>query len=189
MSAWKRSRPGSIEETEEPADASPDSVASSPAERPAAGDKAAQLLAGRPHFRRELEVKLTRAGYERGEIAEVLDRLVHLRLLDDETLARSFVETVARRKGWGRMRVAQELGRRGAPEAAIHSALADLTADADLEAAREAARRWRSRSRDDSSALARHLSRRGFTSNAIFKVLKEMAPLDSAEEEELAPEG
>ena len=91
----------------------------------------------------------------------------------------AFVETVARRKGWGRMRVAQELARRGAPEAAAQAALAGLSADADLEGAREAARRWRSRgagsSADAAAALARHLSRRGFASSAIFKVLKEMA--------------
>ena len=146
---------------------------------PPAGDKAAQLLALRPHFRRELETKLQRAGYAREEIAEVLDKLVRLRLLDDGALASAFVETVARRKGWGRMRVAQELARRGAPEAAAQAALAGLSADADLEGAREAARRWRSRgagsSADAAPALARHLSRRGFASSAIFKVLKEMA--------------
>lgn len=146
---------------------------------PAAGAKAAQLLALRPHFRRELEVKLERAGYERAQIAAALDKLARLRLLDDAALARSFVETVARRKGWGRMRVAQELARRGAPEEAAQGALADLSADTDLERAREAARRWRARgagsAADAAHALARHLSRRGFASSAIFKVLKEMA--------------
>ena len=111
-----------------------------------AGDKAARLLALRPHFRRELEVKLERAGYERAQIAEALDKLVRLRLLDDAALARSFVETVARRKGWGRMRVAQELARRGAPEEAAQAALAERSPEDDLEGAREAARRWRGRS-------------------------------------------
>mgnify|MGYP003519681950 CR=1 FL=1 len=42
---------------------------------PPAGDKAAQLLALRPHFRRELETKLQRAGYAREEIAEVRSSL------------------------------------------------------------------------------------------------------------------
>ena len=101
----------------------------------------------RPHFRRELEVKLQRAGYERSEVGEALDKLVRLRLLDDGALARAFVETVARRKGWGRMRVAQELARRGAPDEAAGAALAGLSPDADLEGAREAARRWRRKER------------------------------------------
>lgn len=159
-----------------------------------AGDKAAQLLALRPHFRRELEVKLQRAGYEREEVAEALDKLARLRLLDDGALARAFVETVARRKGWGRMRVAQELARRGAPEEAAQAALADRSPEEDLEAAREAARKWRGPATATSAALARHLARRGFPSSAIFKVLKEMAAptsrLEAAGDEgsEAAPE-
>ena len=144
----------------------------------------------RPRFSRcdrtfgaQLELKLVRSGYDREEIAAALDRLANLRLLDDATQARAFAATVARRKGWGRMRVAQELARRGAPEAAAEAALAGLSNDADLEAAREAARRWRAKSSGGRAAspqgrdaLARHLSRRGFASSAIFKVLKEMAP-------------
>jgi SOS response regulatory protein OraA/RecX len=164
-------------------------------ERPPAADKAAALLALRPHFRRELELKLGRSGYEREEIAAALDKLTNLRLLDDAAQARTFVETVARRKGWGRMRVAQELARRGAPEAAAEAALAGLSSDADLEAAREAARRWRAKSgggraasQPGRDALARHLSRRGFASSAIFKVLKEMALPESSGEEAPAPE-
>jgi SOS response regulatory protein OraA/RecX len=145
------------------------------------------LLALRPHFRRELEVKLARAGYEHGEIGEALDKLARLRLVDDTALARAFVETVARRKGWGRMRVLQELARRGASEEATQAALAGRSPDADLEAARKAARRWRAKSADP-AALARHLSRRGFASSAIFKVLKEMAPLASSEGDDPAAE-
>ena len=112
-----------------------------------------------------------------------------------ELLARSFVETVARRKGWGRLRVAQELARRGAPEEAAAAALAGLAPEDDLEGAREAARRWRRRSGGDKAAnpraaeaLARHLSRRGFATSAIFKVLKEMAPFASDEERGSAAE-
>ncbi|MBP9146186.1 MAG: RecX family transcriptional regulator [Thermoanaerobaculia bacterium] len=153
-----------------------------PARLVPAADKAARLLALRPHFRRELEVKLERSGYGRAEVAEALEKLVRLKLLDDLALARAFVETVARRKGWGRMRVAQELARRGAPEEAAQAALALRSPEDDLEGAREAARRFRSKSSGAASgdagraeALARHLSRRGFASSAIFKVLKEMA--------------
>ena len=179
MSAWKRLKAGE-ESAAGDRPAAGDRRAAS--DRPAASDKAAQLLALRPHFRRELEVKLARAGYERGEIGDALDKFARLRLLDDAALARSFVETTARRKGWGRLRVAQELARRGAPEAAAEAALAGLSADADLDAAREAARRWRRRGVGKPDALARHLSRRGFASSAIFKVLKEMAPTTSGEE-------
>ncbi len=188
MSAWKRSK--AAKGGGETGESTPATVALT-TERPPADSKAAQLLALRPHFRRELEQKLARAGYERDEIAEALDKLERLRLLDDGALARSFVETVARRKGWGRLRIAQELARRGAPEASSAEALAGVSIEDDLEAAREAAARWRRRAgadRSDRATLARHLSRRGFTGNAILKVLKEMAPSDSDQEEDLAAE-
>lgn len=133
------------------------------------------MLALRPHFRRELERKLARAGYGSEEVAAALDRLARMRLLDDVALARAFADTVARRKGYGRMRIAQELARRGAPEAGIQAALAGHSADEDLERAREAARRFTARRAGDSEALARHLHAKGFAKNAIFKVLKEMA--------------
>ena len=66
--------------------------------------------------------------------------------------------------------------------AAAGAALAGLSPDADFEGAREAARRWRRKGVGSVDALARHLSRRGFASSAIFKVLKEMAPSTSDEE-------
>lgn len=147
----------------------------SDAKRPPVDDKAAQLLALRPHFRRELERKLARVGYGPEEVAVALDRLARMRLLDDVALARAFVDTVARRKGYGRMRIAQELARRGAPEEGIQAALAGHSADEDLERAREAARRWSAKRAGDPQALARHLDAKGFAGNAIFKVLKEMA--------------
>lgn len=163
--------------------------------RAAADAKAADLLALRPHFRRELEQKLARAGYEAEEIAGALDKLARLRLLDDAALARTFIETTARRKGWGRMRVAQELARRGAPREAAEAALALLSAADDLEAARKAAERWRRGHRGAASsgslgaqALARHLARKGFARNAILKVLKEMAPLASDQAEDAEAE-
>ncbi|HVR06535.1 MAG TPA: hypothetical protein VMW75_00680, partial [Thermoanaerobaculia bacterium] len=54
------------------------------------------------------------------------------------------------------------------PQAAA-AALADLPED-DLPGAREAAARWRGK---NAAALARHLSRKGFSRRAIFAVLAE----------------
>lgn len=154
------------------------------AERPSADDKAAQLLALRPHFRRELERKLARADYEREEIGAALDRLSRLGLLDDAALAKGFVDSVAKRKGFGRRRIAQELARRGAPEEATRVALETRSGDEDLERAREIAVRFAEKGGTDAQRLARQLDRKGFAKDAIFKVLKEMAlaaPSDEAE--------
>ncbi len=153
------------------------------AARPSADDKAAHFLALRPHFRRELEVKLARAGYDRGEIGDALDRLSRLGLLDDAALARGFVDTVAKRKGFGRRRIAQELARRGAPEEATRAALETRSAQNDLERARELSARFLAKGGKDPQRLARQLDRKGFAKDAIFKVLKEMA-MDASESEE-----
>jgi hypothetical protein len=51
----------------------------------------------------------------------------------------------------------------------VTAALADLPED-ELPAARQAAGRWHGK---DAAALARHLSRKGFSRHAIFAVLAE----------------
>ncbi len=76
-------------------------------------DKALQLLARRDHFRVELEEKLRRKGFGDDEIASAVGRLDELGLLDDEALARRFVEFRAADRGWGPRRLVAELERRG----------------------------------------------------------------------------
>jgi regulatory protein len=135
-------------------------------------DKAVQLLAARPHFRRELEAKLRQRGFPSEEIDETLGRLTDQGYLDDHAAARSFVEGRAA-KGEGRARLRAELAKRGAPEEAIEEALSELTDEDDLPRAREAAEAWRRKGGTDPRALARHLDRKGFSRRAIVAVLNE----------------
>ena len=94
-------------------------------------DKAVQLLAARPHFRRELEAKLRQRGFPSEEIEEALARLTEQGYLDDRAAARSLVESRAA-KGEGRTRLRAELVKRGASEEAIEDALSELTEQDDL---------------------------------------------------------
>jgi regulatory protein len=144
--------------------------------------KAAQLLAGRPHFRAELAAKLARRGFPAGEIAAALDRLEEQGYLDDKKTAADFIAHRRESRGEGRLRLRAELVRRGAPAAAIDEALAGLDEEDDLDAARAAAARA---AKKDPAALARHLARKGFSRRAIVAVLNE-GPGDSAG---LVPEG
>jgi regulatory protein len=132
-------------------------------------DRACELLARRPHFRRELALKLGRRGYAAAEVAAALDRLTAQGYIDDGATSRSLVSARQARGGLGPARLRAELARRGADPAAAAAALATLPAD-ELPAAREAARRWHGR---DAAALARHLARKGFSRRAIFAVLKD----------------
>ncbi len=75
-------------------------------------DKAVQLLAVRPHFRRELEAKLRQRGFPSEDIEETLGRLTDQGYLDDRAAARSFVEGRAG-KGEGRVRLRAELREAG----------------------------------------------------------------------------
>jgi regulatory protein len=137
---------------------------------PSCYDKAAQLLAVRPHFRQELKAKLAQRGYPSEEIEQALERLESQGYLDDRAAARGFVESRLHR-GEGRSRLRAELLKRGAPEAAVEEALAELTPENDLPAAREAAARWERQGGRDPRALARHLDRKGFSRRAIVAVL------------------
>jgi regulatory protein len=147
-------------------------------ERLPAIDRALKLLEQRPHFAREVERKLARAGYERAEIEAALARLGELGYLDDAAHARSHAATLAERRGYGAMRIRAELARRGAAPEAAAAAIAGVSPEAELDRAREAARKFlrRSGAGDRVPALGRHLARKGFDRRAIFTVLKELAP-------------
>ena len=140
---------------------------------PSCYDKAAQLLAARPHFRRELAAKLVQRGYAAEEIDAALVRLTEQGYLDDRAAARGFVESRLAR-GEGRARLRAELLRRGAGEEVAEEALAELTPEDDLPAARAAAERWERLGGRDPRALARHLDRKGFSRRAIVAVLNAM---------------
>ncbi|MEA2564805.1 MAG: regulatory protein [Acidobacteriota bacterium] len=134
--------------------------------------KAVQLLGSRPHFRRELQVKLAQRKFPPEEIEEALDRLAGQGYLDDRKTAAAFVEHRLEHKTEGRLRLRAELEKRGAPDDAVEEALAAVPED-DLESTREAAERWqRLHPRGKPAALAQHLARKGFSRRAIFAVLK-----------------
>jgi SOS response regulatory protein OraA/RecX len=138
--------------------------------RPSCDDKAAELLARRPHFRAQLSAKLAGRGYPDDEIALTLDRLERRGWLDDRRTAAEFAERRLARGPVGRRRLAAELARRGAPSEAVSEALEQLPAD-DRAAASAAAARWRGRG--GPAALARHLDRLGFGGAAIRAALEE----------------
>jgi regulatory protein len=142
-------------------------------------DKAVELLAARPHFRAELAAKLGRRGFPAAAVEAALDRLAREGYLDDARTAADYAAHRRERGGEGRRRLAAELARRGAPEAAVDAALATLPED-DLPAARAAAEQWERRAGGsnpralrDLRALARHLDRKGFSRRAIVAVLNE----------------
>jgi regulatory protein len=152
-------------------------------------DKAAELLAIRPHFEAELRRKLIRRRYPEDEVEATLSRFCDLGYLDDEASARSFVDSRLRRGPVGRMRLSVELRRRGVAGEIVADVVGQISDDDELERARVAAERWSRRQRSSGStespdggrpdagrieALGRHLGRKGFEKRVILEVLQSL---------------
>jgi len=136
--------------------------------------KAQELLARRPHFRRELAVKLASRKYSAEEVETTLARLAEQGYLDDLEHAFDLARGPLQRKGYGPRRLRHELERRGAPEEVVDEVLSAVLADGELAPARQAAERWLSRGRGDRQALARHLDRKGYSTRVILRVIEEL---------------
>jgi regulatory protein len=94
---------------------------------PAVG-AALKALARRDFFQRELAGRLLAKGFSEEEVERALARCGELGYLDDEGLARRFVEQRAVAKGWGPARLRAELRRRGAPRQVVEDAVAEASA-------------------------------------------------------------
>jgi len=136
--------------------------------------KALDLLARRPHFRRQLEAKLRLRGFEETDVVGVCDHLEERGFLDDTECARGLATGSMRRKGYGPRRVRAELAKRGAPETAVEEAVAEAFDDGEMPLLRQSAERWLCRREWDRESLARHLERKGFSSGAIVSLLQEL---------------
>lgn len=129
-------------------------------------ERALRLLAVRPRSRRELEVRLRRAGFEPAEVDEELIRLEVVGLVDDEAFARELARhhVISRRSG--RRAVVEALAARGVSRQVIEEVVAGLGQDEDgraLELARERASRLAGLAPDRAfGRLSSLLMRRGY---------------------------
>src|SRR5262245_13478485 len=92
-------------------------------------ERALRLLAVRPRSRRELEIRLLRAGFERDEVDEELTRLEAVGLVDDEAFARELADHHVRARRSGRRAVVGALAAKGVSRSVIEEAVAGLGED------------------------------------------------------------
>jgi regulatory protein len=129
-------------------------------------ERALRLLAVRPRSRRELEVRLRRAGFELAEVDEELIRLEAVGLVDDEAFARELARhhVISRRSG--RRAIVGALAAKGVSREVIEEAVAGLGEDEDERAlglARERASRLAGLPPDKAfGRLSSVLMRRGY---------------------------
>lgn len=137
---------------------------------------AMKYLSYRPRSVAEVERNLREKGYETEIIAQAVNRLQALNLLNDESFARYWVEQRETFKPRGRRALQQELRQKGVPRQIIETAVADVDETA---AARKAARkklhRWQKM--DEKTyrrKLGGYLQRRGFSYDTIRKISEEL---------------
>jgi len=142
---------------------------------------ALSALARREYGRIELERKLQRhlLGTESAaDIGQVLDRLQAKGLLSDERMAQGFVRTRAAR--YGRLRIKQELQRRGLDRETIAAALPSAGDEFGVALAL-----WQRKfgqppaTMQERARQGRYLAARGFAPALIARILKGTEPLEA----------
>jgi regulatory protein len=89
-------------------------------------ERALGLLAVRARSRRELQLRLLRAGFERTEVDDELSRLEAVGLLDDERFAEELTEQAVSSRKQGRRAIASALASKGVSPSTIARAIEDL---------------------------------------------------------------
>ena len=156
----------------------PGRVSMSRHERKHALNSAYRSLARRAHSRHELQQKLERKKYSHDTIQAVLAELETQKFLDDRAFAMSFARDRLQRRRLGRDRVALELKVKGIAAELIENTLGPLYDEMDEQTlAKQVLNKKlhtmkRSPTASDRRRLTDFLRRRGFSYEAIRKVLK-----------------
>lgn len=142
-----------------------------------AKEKALYLLEHRAHSKKELTDKIVRSGADRDVAKAAADRMEELGLVNDEAYARALTAKLFSQKGWGKMRVRQELRLKGIDRELIDALLEEFD-DEDRE--RETARQMLQRKYpgwDEDEKIRRRamvgLQRLGYTYDTIRSVLRD----------------
>ena len=134
---------------------------------------ALKMLAAREHSRNDLERKLHARGYALSAVREVLEDLCGRGLLSEARMAEAYVAERVR-KGFGPLRVRQELRSKGLADALIQPALAKSTREwLDLMTAAHDRKFGPERTADprELTRRARFLEYRGFPAELIGRFL------------------
>ena len=159
-----------------------------------ATEAALVLLEVRARARREIETRLAQKGYEEGVVAQVLEKLTRLGLLDDAQFAAQWVAAKTRAGGSrpvGRRRLSSELFGKGVAKEQIAQAVEKVSNEDELALARAAAGKKVRAVPTDRDALQAErrklmgfLQRRGFGWETVKQVTREALPAPGEEAED-----
>jgi regulatory protein len=89
---------------------------------------AIRLLSVTEHTTLQLQRKLQKKGFDAEEVAEVLADLAGRKLLSDERFASQYL-VMRSARGYGPLRIAQEMREKGVPDSLVEEALANCNDD------------------------------------------------------------
>lgn len=143
---------------------------------------ALRLLGVRQRSVFELGRKLRDKGFPEEDVKSAVERLLNAGYLNDEEFARSLARSRATYKSWGPAKITQDLILRGIAKEAVREAV-KLACPEEEELASIALSKWRRRhkgltGKEETEKAFRHLSSRGFSPSAIWKVLGKKGPED-----------
>lgn len=156
----------------------------------AAKNSALNTLSMVAKTRSELTDKLTGKGFPDDVIAEALDRLGEVGLVDDTAFARSYVSSRHDARGLAGSAIKRELARKGIDAETIDAALEDIDRDAETARARalveKKAPSTRNLPRDTRvRRLVGMLARKGYSPSIAFPVIKEILDAEGADTDDL----
>jgi len=136
--------------------------------------KAADLLAIRPHFKKELKEKLFKRGYEEKEVEELIDVFEERGYLNDKDHALFYIEEL-KRKRFGRNEILRRLCGKGFPKAEAENLLKTFYLENDEIANIRyhlGKKKFNLQDVKDIKRAFDFLSRKGFSWDRIREVLK-----------------
>ncbi len=138
----------------------------------AALNSAVRSLGQREHGRQEIERKLQRKGHDRILVERVVAYLLEHDLLSDTRFAEAYIRARVQR-GYGPMKIRQELSARGIGERDLEDQLTEPSEFWESVAEKGLTRKFGHPpgNRDEWAIQARFLARRGFPSDLIYRVL------------------
>jgi len=159
-----------------------------------ATESALGLLEVRARAKREIQTRLTQKGYDENVIAQAIEKLARLGLIDDAQFAAQWVEAKTRIGGSrpvGKRRLSSELFGKGVAKDQIEEAIGQVSAADELALARAAAQKKvrvvpteREALQSERQKLMGFLQRRGFGWEIVKRVTREALPAPGEEMEE-----
>ncbi len=147
-----------------------------------ARESALRLLGYRDRSESEIRKRLAGNDFPEEIVDEVVGHLTRAGLVDDGKFSRDWVKSRTVSRPMGRARLAWELRSKGVDAHKIEDALESLDENAEYEMALSLVRKKADKTNTSDPAfrtkMASFLRRRGFSWNAIAKVLDELCPQD-----------